>query len=41
MCVYVEGGVVEGGGEAERRKPSMIPTTQEVFKSSCNLLPST
>ena len=29
VCVCVEGGVLEGGGEAERRKPSMIPITQE------------
>lgn len=29
VCVCVEGGVLKGGGEAERRKPSMIPITQE------------
>lgn len=29
MCVCVEGGMLKRGGEAERRKPSMIPITQE------------
>jgi len=29
VCVCVEGGMLKRGGEAERRKPSMIPITQE------------